>query len=95
MTAVEVHPKDKKSKEEKSSVLGQVAIDLAPVVMEGAQFEGSLQLLQPFTDQVLPTQGGGGVVADVALKVVNPFLPVEDTSNRSADSRSVCCAVCI
>ena len=82
VTAVEVHPKDKKSKEEKTSVLGQVAIDLAPVVMEGAQFEGSLQLLQPSTDLAPPTQGGVGVVADVALKVVNPFLPVQDTGNR-------------
>lgn len=82
VTAVEVHPKDKKSKEEKSSVLGQVAIDLAPVVMEGAQFEGSLQLLQPSLDQAPPTQGGVGVVADLALKVVNPFLPVQDASSR-------------
>ena len=63
-------------------MLGQVAIDLAPVVMEGAQFEGSLQLLQPSTDLAPLTQGGVGVVADVALKVVNPFLPVQDTGNR-------------
>ena len=82
MTVVEVHPKDKKSKEEKTSVLGQVAIDLAPVVMEGAQFEGSLQLLQPSTDLAPPTQGSVGVVADVALKVVKPFLSIQDAGNR-------------
>ena len=82
VTVVEVHPKDKKSKEEKTSVLGQVAIDLAPVVMEGAQFEGSLQLLQPSTDLAPPTQGSMGVVADVALKVVKPFLSIQDAGNR-------------
>ena len=82
VTVVEVHPKDKKSKEEKTSVLGQVAVDLAPVVMEGAQFEGSLQLLQPPTDLAPPTQGSVGVVADVALKVVKPFLAIQDAENR-------------
>ena len=82
VTVVEVHPKDKKSKEEKTSVLGQVAVDLAPVVMEGAQFEGSLQLLQPPTDLAPPTQGSVGVVADVALKVVKPFLAIQDAGNR-------------
>ena len=82
VTAVEVHPKDKKSKEEKTSVLGQVAIDLAPVVMEGAQFEGTLQLLQPSTDLAPPTQGGVGVVADIAMKVVTPFLPDQEAANR-------------
>lgn len=82
VTVVEVHPKDKKSKEEKTSVLGQVAIDLAPVVLEGAQFEGSLQLLQPSTDLAPPTQGSVGVVADVALKVVKPFLAIQDAGNR-------------
>ena len=82
VTVVEVHPKDKKSKEEKTSVLGQVAIDLAPVVMEGAQFEGSLQLLQPSTDLAPPTQGSVGVVADVVLKVVKPFLSIQDAGNR-------------
>ena len=82
VTVVEVHPKDKKSKEEKTSVLGQVAIDLAPVVMEGAQFEGSLQLLQPSTDLAPPTQGSVCVVADVALKVVKPFLSIQDAGNR-------------
>ena len=63
-------------------MLGQVAIDLAPVVMEGAQFEGSLQLLQPSTDLAPPTQGSVGVVADVALKVVKPFLSMQNAGNR-------------
>ena len=95
VTAVEVHPKDKKSKEEKTSVLGQVAIDLAPVVMEGAQFEGTLQLLQPSADLAPPTQGGVGVVADVALKVVTPFLPVQEAANRYLQQMYLMfCGVC-
>ena len=75
MSLLELLPKDKKAKEEKYNIVGQVAIDLAPVIMDTMEVQRTFHLIPP-----TPQSQGDETELDIVLRVTNPFVPKADVN---------------
>jgi tetratricopeptide (TPR) repeat protein len=75
VSLLELLPKDKKAKEEKYNIVGQVAIDLAPVIMETMEVQRTFHLIPP-----TPQSQGDETELDIVLRVTNPFVPKADVN---------------
>ena len=77
VSVIELLPKDKKAKEEKINIIGQVTIDLMPLLTGLTEVQGAHRLIAPN-----PPSQADQVEVDVILRVTLPFVDKAEVNSR-------------
>ncbi|XP_075035232.1 cilia- and flagella-associated protein 70 isoform X2 [Mixophyes fleayi] len=94
LSAIEILPKEKKQKEERTVVLGQTAVDLLPLLRGECNFKITVPLY-PVSGSLLESRPDAKPSLEVAVSVPAPLLSESEISNGNLLRATVEAAYCV